>query len=75
MKAGTRMLDGVRVVGLRDTSHGTLYVAATGTPYPVEIVNTGAHAGVVRFDQWNRAITLHAPANPVRLGQLASAGG
>jgi hypothetical protein len=75
VKAGTKTVGGVRVVGLRDTSHGTLYVAATGTPYPVEIVTTGAHAGSVRFDQWNRTITLHAPANPVRLGQLANAGG
>jgi hypothetical protein len=75
VKAGTQTVAGVRVVGLRDSSHGTLYVAATGTPYPVEIVNTGAHAGIVRFDQWNRAITLHAPANPVRLYQLARAGG
>jgi hypothetical protein len=75
VKAGTRTVDGVRVIALRDTSHGTLYVAATGTPYPVEIVNTGAHAGIVRFDQWNRTITLHAPANPVRLYQLANAGG
>jgi hypothetical protein len=75
VKAGTKTVDGVRVVGLRDTSHGTLYVATTGTPYPVEIVNTGAHAGLVRFDQWNRTITLHAPANPVRLGQLTRAGG
>jgi hypothetical protein len=75
VKAGTRTLDGVRVIGLRDTSsHGTLYVAATGVPFPVEIVTTGAHPADVRFDHWNQQITLHAPPAPIRLGQLKRIG-
>ena len=75
VKAGTRTLDGVRVIGLRDASgRGTLYVAATGVPFPVEVVTTGAHPAVVRFDHWNQQVTLQAPPAPVRLGQLKRIG-
>ena len=71
VKAGTRTLDGVRVVGLRDTTHrGTLYVAATGAPYPVEVVTGGAHPALVKFDHWNERITLVAPSALVHLWQL-----
>ncbi len=76
VKVGTQALDGVRVIGLRDTTHrGTLYVAATGVPYPVEVVTTGAHPAVVKFDHWNQQITLRAPANPIHLWQLKKLGG
>jgi hypothetical protein len=75
-KVGTRTIDGVRVIGLRDDTHrGTLYVSATGVPYPVEVVTSGAHPAVVRFDHWDQQIRLRAPAGPVRLGQLEKLGG
>ncbi len=71
MKAGTRTLDGVRVIALRDTTNrGTLYVAAKGAPYPVEVVTGGTHPAVVRFDHWNQRITLRAPSQLVHLWQL-----
>ncbi len=76
VKAGMRTLHGVRVVGLRDEANaGTLYVSANGVPYPVEIVTTGAHAGVVSFDHWNQQITLHPPPHPVYLAELARTSG
>ncbi|HEY3764747.1 MAG TPA: hypothetical protein VGL44_06275 [Gaiellales bacterium] len=76
VKAGMRTLHGVRAVGLRDEANaGTLYVAANGVPYPIEIVTTGTHAGVVTFDHWNQQITLDPPAHPVYLTQLARASG
>lgn len=76
VKSGTQALDGVRVIGLRDTTHrGTLYVSATGVPYPVEVVTTGAHPAVVKFDHWNQQITLHAPSDPIHLWQLKKLGG
>jgi hypothetical protein len=76
VKVRTRTLHGVRVIGLRDSAdNGTLYVSATGVPYPVEIVNTGAHPGLVKFDNWDQPVTLRAPANPIHLGQLAKVGG
>ncbi|HEY2787835.1 MAG TPA: hypothetical protein VGI72_00195 [Gaiellales bacterium] len=71
VKAGTRTLDGLRVIALHDTTNrGTLYVAATGAPYPVEVVTGGAHPALVKFDHWNQAITLRAPSPLVHLWQL-----
>jgi hypothetical protein len=76
VKTGTRTLHGVSVIGLRDsTGAGTLYVAASGVPYPLELVQSGPHHGVIVFGQWNRPVTLTAPAHPVRLSQLPKLSG
>ena len=70
--AGKRTLHGVAVIELRDASGGgTLYIAATGPPYPVQLVQTGAHPGVVSFDHWGGPVVLRAPPHPVYLTQLA----
>jgi hypothetical protein len=75
-KTGARTLNGVAVVGLRDSAgHGTLYVAAAGTPYPVEIVQTGARPGLVHFDHWDAPVSLHRPADSINLEQLAKLAG
>jgi hypothetical protein len=74
-KIGTRTIGGRRVIGLRDAANGgVLYIAATGVPYPVEVVSTGAHAGQVLLDRWNQRITLTAPPRPVYLTELQKAG-
>jgi hypothetical protein len=74
-KIGVRTVGGQRVIALRDSANGgVLYVAATGVPFPVEIVSTGAHAGQVLLDHWNQKITLTPPARPVYLTQLQKAG-
>ena len=70
-KAGTRTLDGLRVIALRDTKNqGTLYVAAKGAPYPVAVVTAGAYPAMVKFDHWNQQITLRPPSQLVHLWQL-----
>ena len=72
VKMGTRTLHGVSVIELRDASGGgTLYIAATGPPYPVQLVQTGVHHGVVSFDHWGEPVVLKAPSHPVYLTQLA----
>jgi hypothetical protein len=66
---------GQKAVALQDTSKGgTLYVAATGTPYPLEIVKQGGSgsAGSIRFDRWNQPVTLTAPADAINIDQLQS---
>jgi hypothetical protein len=76
VKAGTQTLHGNSVIGLRDSSGGgTLYVAATGPPFPVELVQSGAHHGVVDFDHWGGPVVLRAPGHPVYLVQLARRSG
>ena len=63
------------VVELRDTAHnGSLYVATTGQPYPIEIVKRGAETGHVSFTRWNQPVTLAAPADAIDLSQLQHSG-
>lgn len=56
------------------TKGGTLYVATTGQPFPLQISKTGAESGKITFDDWNKPIAISAPANAVDLSELKSAG-
>jgi hypothetical protein len=68
-RAGDTTVDGQDAVGVSDGAHGgTLYVAAKGPPYPIEILEAGG--GRIVFDKWNKAVTLEVPANAVNIDQL-----
>lgn len=71
VKSGTTTVGGQRVVTLTDTTKGgTLQVATTGQPYPVELGKSGSGGGKITFDQWNQPVTLTAPANAIDVAQL-----
>jgi hypothetical protein len=71
--AGTTTIDGRGAVGVTDTEHGgTLYVAETGTPYPLRISKGAGSAGEITFDRWNQPVTLTAPPDPININQLQS---
>jgi hypothetical protein len=53
---------------------GTLYVAATGTPYPLGLVRTTGEPGQVVFSHYGKAKIPAPPAQFVSLSQLQSAG-
>lgn len=57
---------GRKVVAVR-SGQGTLYVAATGKPYPVELVKGGSQGGKLDFDRFNQTVGLSAPTNTVNL--------
>lgn len=70
-KAGTSTVNGQKVVAVKDTSQGgTLYVATTGRPYPVELVKTGSGGGRIVFDRINQPVTLAPPAHYRNLSQV-----
>jgi hypothetical protein len=70
---GARTINGQKAVGVTDTTKGgTLYVAATGTAYPLEIVKSGASGGKISFDHWNQPVTLNPPAGAININQLQS---
>jgi len=70
-KSGTTTIQGQKVVGVSDKSKGgTLYIAATGKPYPVQISRSGSGTGTITFDRWNAPVTLAAPANAIDIAQL-----
>jgi hypothetical protein len=64
-------LNGKKVIGVTDTSTGgTLYVATTGPPYPVQVaMGAGGH---VTFSRWNQPVSLFAPANAIDITALKS---
>lgn len=69
--AGTKTVGGQSAVGVKDTAqNGTLYVATTGPAYPLEITKSGSGGGTITFSEWNRPVTLTAPANAVDIEQL-----
>ncbi|HEX3511212.1 MAG TPA: hypothetical protein VHT27_08950 [Solirubrobacteraceae bacterium] len=69
--SGTATIAGQKAVGVTDSAKGgTLYVAATGTPYPLEIVKKGQGAASITFDRWNQPVTLDAPAHAININQL-----
>jgi hypothetical protein len=70
-KGKTTTVRGQKVIAVNDTTNGgTLYVATTGNPYPVEIVKGGSQGGRVDFDHYNERVTLSAPANAIDVTKL-----
>lgn len=71
-KLATSRVAGQQAVGVKDvTRGGVLYVAATGTPFPVAITKGGG-GGKIVFSRWNVPVRLAAPKNAVDLAQLES---
>jgi hypothetical protein len=74
-KGPATTIGGQPALSVSDTSHGgTLYVATTGKPYPIEISKAGKTGGKITFDRWNDPVKLTAPANAIDLSQLESHG-
>ncbi len=67
----TTTVEGHEVVAVNDTTNGgTLYVATTGKPYPIEISKTGSSGGQLVFDHFNQPVSLTAPANAIDISKL-----
>jgi hypothetical protein len=52
------------------TKGGTLYVATTGPPYPVQVSKKGSDGGRIVFDRYNQSATLTAPVNAIDVSKL-----
>ena len=69
--AGTTKIEGQKAVGITDQAHsGTLYVATTGKPYPVAVVQNGGGGGKLLFNAWDAPVTVQAPANAIDIEAL-----
>ena len=72
-KGATSTVAGERVIALTDTANGgTLYVATSGQPYPIEITKAGTDGGKIVFDDWDQAVTLTAPEDAIDITQLGA---
>jgi hypothetical protein len=64
-------VDGQDVIELKSSDGGSLYVATTGEPYPVELEQkSGDSTGAVHFDEWNEPVSVTAPKNAVDIAKL-----
>jgi hypothetical protein len=69
---GNKTYNGQQVVVIRDTSDNSkLYVAATGTPYPVALVGgKKGQTGTITFSDWNKPVTVAAPKNAIDISKF-----
>lgn len=74
-KGATKTIAGQPAIELRDsTQNGSLFIATTGKPYPVEIVKHGSETGHISFTDWNQPVSLSPPSGAIDLSQLQQAG-
>lgn len=72
-KGGTSTVDGQPAVAIHDTVQGgTLYVATTGQPYPLQVSQSGSMTGKISFTQYNQPLSVVAPKNSISIDQLGS---
>jgi hypothetical protein len=70
-KGSVSTVRGQRVIAVKDiTNGGTLYVATTDDPYPIEIVKNGSNGGRLAFDHFNQPVTLKPPSDAIDISQL-----
>jgi hypothetical protein len=71
IKTGTSTVAGQSAIGVRDkTNGGTLYVATTGKPYPLEILKSGGQGGRITLGDFDQPVTLTAPANAIDISKF-----
>jgi hypothetical protein len=72
-RTGTATVGGQKAVGVTNGSKsGTLYIAATGQPYPIAVTEGGASNGRITLDRWNEPLSLTPPANAIDVTKLQS---
>jgi hypothetical protein len=68
---GTAKAERQKAVAVKElSSGGTVYVATTGKPYPIEVVRAARGGASVSFDHWNAIGALAPPANAVDITRL-----
>lgn len=73
-KGATTVVNGQSAIAITDSSKdGTLYVATSGKPYPIQLSKGGSESGKIVFDRWNQPVTITAPASAVDLNELKTA--
>jgi hypothetical protein len=68
---GETTFQGQKVVAIKDSKDGSLlYVAASGTPYPLGAKESGTSKGTITFDHWNDSVSISAPKGAVDISKL-----
>ena len=74
-KGSTSTLDGQPVIAVNSSKGGTVYVATTGKPYPLQLSkHTGGQTGKVTFSQYNTSFPISPPSSSISITQLQKSG-
>ena len=74
-KGATTTVDGQETVEVKDASGGgSLFIATTGSAYPIQLKAGHGNTGSLTFSDWNKAVALAAPQNPIDYGKLIGSG-
>jgi hypothetical protein len=76
-KGAASTVNGKQAIELKLTGKlftGSLFIATTGKPYPIQIVKRGQETGQTTFSGWNAPVSLIAPASVIALSQLGHEG-
>jgi hypothetical protein len=74
-KGSTSTLAGQPVIAVNSSKGGTMYVATTGTAYPLQVSKaSGGQTGKVTFSDYNKPFTITAPTNSINIAQLEKSG-
>ena len=70
-KGATTTIAGQKVVGVTDAQKGgTMYVATTGTPYPLQVSKSGSTGGSLTFNHYNESVALSPPQGAIDISQF-----
>jgi hypothetical protein len=70
-KGSTSTVNGQSAVAITDSGKGgTIYVATSGKPYPVQLAKSGGSGGKVNFTEYGKTVSLSAPANSIDISKL-----
>jgi hypothetical protein len=70
-KGDESTIGGTAVIELKDDKGGSLFIATTGSPYPIALRGKDAtSSGNVRFSEWGKSIETTAPKGAVDLGKV-----
>jgi hypothetical protein len=71
-KGAQTTVAGQKAIEVKDPMGGTLSVATTGKPYPLQIAKSGSNGGTISFNRWDTPVSLTAPAQSVDVDALQS---
>lgn len=69
-KGAVKTVAGQEAIELRSPHGGSVYVATSGKPYPIEFTSRVAPVGTVTLSDWNSAKPPTAPSHALDIGAL-----
>lgn len=69
-KGNEKTVDGQKAIELKSSKGGSLFVATSGKPYPIEFVGAGTSSGTLTLSDWGSAKAPSAPKNAIDISAL-----